>query len=193
VRRPATLSPHGTREIGDRASTPGAHSAPASARPARMNAPSGVSPSTVATHAIRQTRTRGGIEGATDFPDGRPSIYLSEQRGGGMRQYSNGAVIGGSDEGIVLWRRATRSSVRARMVRLCARRTGGVSGRRAYASRRRADCLMRTSARARARRQMSADLLIYRRSAAIRFRGERGSEFAAMGGGVGARLAGTRR
>jgi hypothetical protein len=33
---------------------------------------------------------------------------------------------------------------------------------------------------------MSADLLIYRRSAAIRFRGERGSEFAAMGGGVGA-------
>lgn len=39
---------------------------------------------------------------ATDFADGRPSIYLSDQRGGGMRHYSNGAVIGG-DDGIVLW------------------------------------------------------------------------------------------
>jgi hypothetical protein len=38
---------------------------------------------------------------AADFPDGRPSIYLSEQRRGCMRHYSSGAVIGG-DDGIVL-------------------------------------------------------------------------------------------
>jgi hypothetical protein len=40
---------------------------------------------------------------ATDFPDGRPSIYLSDQRGGGMRHYSNGAVVGGGTDGIVSW------------------------------------------------------------------------------------------
>jgi hypothetical protein len=48
-------------------------------------------------------RAQVSLVRATDFPAGRPSIYLSDQRGGGMRHYSNGAVIGVGDEGIVLW------------------------------------------------------------------------------------------